>query len=173
MAQFAAYLGHPALGLRIARGRGLDLFEASALGDLAQLERHLAARANAGSETSPDGFSPLGLACFFGHRALVERLLAAGADPRAPSENAMRVTPLHSAVSRGDLELTRLLLGRGAEVNARQTRGYTALHQAAGAGNQALVRLLVERSAVRHARDDEGKTPLDLARERGHPEVVV
>ena len=172
IAQFAAYVGQAPLGLRIAKGRPRDVFEAAALGDLDALAQRLSEETQLTRAVSPDGFSALGLACFFGHRALAEKLLAAGADPKAASQNAMRVAPLHSAVSRGDEAIARLLLDRGADANARQMQGVATLHQAAANGNAALIQLLREHGADPEARTDDGKSPADFARERGHPEVV-
>src|SRR3954471_5751197 len=59
----AVYHGKPEIArLFVAPGRALDIFEATALGELERV-RELAAEMNT---TSPDGFQPLGLACFFG-----------------------------------------------------------------------------------------------------------
>lgn len=52
--------------------------------------------------------------------ATAPRLIAAGVDVNARSDDGW--TPLHVAASRGDLELARLLLDAGAEVNARDTK---------------------------------------------------
>ena len=65
-------------------------------------------------------------------------------------------------------QMTRLLIERGADVNAAQTAGYRPLHQAAVTGRDDLVRLLLDAGADRTARCDRGKTPAEYARERGH-----
>ena len=169
LALTALYFGQPALAARLARGRELDVFEAAALGDLPQLERALPAGARG---VAPDGFSALGLACFFGQRAAAEKLLEAGAEVNLSSANDFKVAPLHSAVSRGDAGIARLLLDHGADVNARQQRGFTPLHGAAGNGNTGLIALLLERGANRDLRSEDGQTPAELARARGKPEAA-
>jgi ankyrin repeat protein len=73
----------------------------------------------------------------------------------------------------GDLELTRLLLGRGADVNRGNDYGWTKLHQAGYGNDVELARLLVDAGARTdlYARGDGG-TPLVAALFWGHREVA-
>jgi ankyrin repeat protein len=162
-------MGHPELArVFLDRGAVLDVFEASATGEVGALERLLAevpARANA---VAADGFTPLGLAAFFRQRDALRLLLARGAQVNLPSQNAQKVAPLHSAVAGGDEGIVADLLARGAEVHARQELGFTPLHNAAAEGNEPIIRLLLERGADRAARSDSGRTAGEIARERGH-----
>jgi uncharacterized protein len=121
---------------------------------------------------APDGFFPLGLAAFFGHTRVVEFLLAHGADVAAVARNSQRVTALHGAVARRDVEIVKMLLERGADPNAKQERGFVPLHDAAANGNLALVQLLVTHGALVDARSEDGKTPGEMAAERGHADVA-
>ena len=158
----------------LARGPHLDVFEASTAGDLARVRELVAADGSLVNASAPDGFSPLGLAAFFRRREIAAHLLAHGADPSAPSQNAMNVTPLHSAVADGgDAELARMLITAGSDVNARQRHGWTPLHGAADGGDPELVRLLLARGADPNARNDNGDTPLDVAREKRHVEAAA
>jgi ankyrin repeat protein len=166
---FAVYCGHPRLvEVFRERGRSLDLFEATAAGDTPAVRAFLASDPAAARAVSPDGFPVLGLAVFFGHTALADFLLASGADPNAASANAMRVTPLHAATSRGDAAMVKKLLDKGAHPDARQQSGWTSLHNAASQGSVEIVRLLRTNGADLSARTDDGKTAADLAAERGH-----
>ncbi|MBI4886199.1 MAG: ankyrin repeat domain-containing protein, partial [Acidobacteria bacterium] len=61
------------------------------------------------------------------------------------------------------LEVTRLLVDLGADVNATGEHGWTALHGAAYKGVDAAVRFLVERGARTDVLDDYGQTPLSIA----------
>jgi ankyrin repeat protein len=166
---FAVYMGHPELArVFLDRGAVLDVFEASATGEVGALERLLAedpARANA---VAADGFTPLGLAAFFRQRDALRLLLARGAQVNLPSQNAQKVAPLHSAVAGGDEGIVADLLARGAEVHARQELGFTPLHNAAAEGNEPIIRLLLERGADRAARSVSGRTAAEIARERDH-----
>ena len=168
-ALYAVYCGHARL-VNVFRehGKTLDLFEATAAGDAAAVRASLASDPAAARAVSPDGFPVLGLALFFGHAAIADLLLESGADPKAASTNAMKVTPLHAATSRGDAAMVKKLLDKGADPDARQQSGWTSLHGAAAQGHVEIVRLLRARGADVSAKTDDGKTAADLAGERGH-----
>lgn len=163
--------------LLLAQPRALDAFEAAAVGDLRTIQRLLAEDPECARRFAGDGFSALGLATFFGHTAVAERLLAAGADPSAPARNLMRVTPLHSALANGDADrartLARLLIAHGADVNAVQQGGWTALHQAAARGDRDLIEVLLAHGANPQAANADGRTPLDLARSAHHAAAIA
>lgn len=83
-------------------------------------------------------------------------------------------TPLMAALSgggggrgRGGLSnptaAVQLLVERGADVNAANSRGMTAMHYAARTGNDAAVQLLADRGAKLDVRDRLGRTPQELA----------
>jgi uncharacterized protein len=165
----ALYYGHPAVaGVFAARRRRLDLYELSALGEAQAIRELLARSPDDAQRVAPDGYTALGLAAFFCHEQAARALLDAGADPRLPSRNAMRVAPLHSAVARRCVAIARLLLDRGADANAQQAGGFTPLHGAAANGDRAMAELLVDRGADPCMRNDDGCTASDLARARGH-----
>lgn len=156
----------------LARGIPLDVWEASATGKTARV-KELATRVPALIDAvSPDGFTPLGLAAFFGQEETVELLIDEGADVNARSRNAMGVAPLHSAVASGNARIVRALLEANAAVDPVQQGGFTPLHGAAFAGNGDIVRLLLDAGADPAARTDEGKTPLAIAEEKGHRVVA-
>jgi ankyrin repeat protein len=72
-------------------------------------------------------------------------------------------TPLHCATWKGHLEVVRLLLDAGANVNAHNENdhwGTTPLHAAAHANQAAIAQLLIDRGAEINALDRSGKTPL-------------
>ena len=89
----------------------------------------------------------------------VQELLSKGASIDG-SDSGMA---LYLAASR-DARIVRLLLDKGANVNAKAQvyRGRTALMNAALAGKPNIVRLLLSRGAKVNLKSDEGKTALDM-----------
>jgi uncharacterized protein len=153
-------------------GATLDIFDASAAGDEARV-RLLAEQFPASiHKYSPDGFFPLALAAYFGHRNIVNFLLDRGADANQVAENTIRIAPIHAAVSSKDLEMVRLLIEHGADVNARQQNGFTPLQGAAGSGSLDIMELLLQHGADPAALDDEGRTAADVATAHQHPEAA-
>jgi ankyrin repeat protein len=94
---------------------------------------------------------------------LVER----GAELDALGRGWMTGTALHSAVSRLQSDVVRILLEAGANPNVRQSAGWTPLHAAAMNGDLANVELLLHAGADPAATNDEGRSVSDLAAESG------
>jgi uncharacterized protein len=153
-------------------GAPLDVFAAAAVGRMETLERLLQSPAAGLNAYSYDGWTPLHLAAFFGQRAAVERLMAAGADLNAVSRNALRNTPLHAAVAGGHVEVSLLLINAAADVNVADAGGHTPFHIAAEAGYVPVAKALFERGADAHAVDAEDRTPLSRAAAKGHTDIV-
>ena len=151
----------------------LDIFEASALNKRNRTAELLSLDPEQAKAYSPDGFTALHLACFFGHPNLAEMLLRYGADPNARSRNAMSVTPLHSAAAARKQRSVEWLVEYGADVNATQQGGWTALHEAARQGNTEMAEYLLSKGADPSKKSDEGKVAADLANEKGHQLVLA
>lgn len=130
----------------------LDIFEAAAVGDTERVRELLASDPAAANAWAEDGFQPLGLSVFFGHRDAARALVEAGADVNSASRNDFKVMPLHSACATGDPEarytLAKLLLEHGADPNARQQDEFTPLMAAEQSGDERLRELLVEHGAT-------------------------
>jgi ankyrin repeat protein len=168
----AMYYGHPEIAdFLVAAGARLGIFEAASVGDLARTVELLEADPGLVNAYSPDGYQPLGLAAFFGQAQVAVYLVARGAAVNSASKNSMQVMPLHSAVAGQHLEIARLLIDQGADVNARQSDGFTALHGAAQNGQIEMIQLLLAHGADTSARGEGGMTALDYASRAGHPDV--
>ena len=121
---------------------------------------------------SPEGFTPLGLAAFFGHAQAVEALLAAGADPNRTSSESMKMPPLGSAMAVQRNDIARTLIEHGANVNGKAVNDLTALHTAAARGNIESAKLLLDHGADINATSTDGKTPMSYAEDHNQPEMV-
>src|SRR5437660_7012745 len=83
----------------VTRGAVLDVFEAAAAGDADRVRTLLDANGSLRDAHAPDGWTPLHLAGHFRQRAVIDRLLARGADGNPVSHNADANAPLHPAVA--------------------------------------------------------------------------
>ncbi|KAL6887036.1 hypothetical protein GGI43DRAFT_264528 [Trichoderma evansii] len=72
----------------------------------------------------------------------------------------------------GHHAIVKLLVEKGANIEAKDSDGRTALLWAAEKGHQATVKLLVEKGADIEAKDSDGLTPLSFAAENGHQATV-
>ena len=156
----------------LASGIELNVFEAAGTGQTQRLNGLVAADPSLVNSHANDGFTPLGLAVFFGHLDTVKALLDAGADPNLASREAMKVTPLASASAARELDIARILIEHGANVNARAANDLTPLHESAATGKVEFVKLLLEHGADVNAKTTDGKTPLDYAREHNQHEMI-
>lgn len=157
----------------LAAGPDLDVFGAAATGRSKQLEILLGLDPALAIAWSPDGFTALHLACFFGQPAAAGLLIDAGAPVDEPSHNAMQVRPLHSATAAHQVGVVKALLDAGATIDARQEGGYTALHAAAHNGDDATAALLVARGADVSLRTEDGYLAADLAQAAGHAALAA
>jgi ankyrin repeat protein len=170
---FALYYNQPQVAQAfLERAAEVDIFTAAAAGLTNRLREWIKDQPGLVNAVASDGFSPLGLASFFGQAEAVDVLLDHQADVNAPSNNPQTVMPLHSAAAGQHLGIARRLIERGADVNARQAGDFTPLHAAAQNGQIELVELLLVNGAEVNPRTVEGRTPIDYAREGGHDRVV-
>jgi ankyrin repeat protein len=142
--------------------RATHLIDLLRAGDLAAFNAEAAADPSALNGRGIDGSTPFMYAALYGDGALLQQLLAKGADANAHNDgNATAL--IYAAPS---LEKTRVLVDAGADVNARTDDGRTPLFIAAGiAGNIATVRLLLDRGAQVNpaSRSFTDSTPLRAA----------
>ena len=169
----ACYVGASALAPALLAQRAVDAAEAAALGDVSALDTALTYDADAISRRTPDGWTPLHLASFFGKEGAAALLIDSGAPLDALSTNATRNTPLHAAIAGACVHaLVKRLVFAGADVAALGEASITPLHIAASRGDGALCDLLIARGAKPHAAMTDGTTPAQLATARGHTELA-
>ncbi len=143
-------------------------------GHAAALEQALTDDNTAVQHVTPEGWSLLHLAAYYGHTALVKTLLVHGADAFARSVNSTANTPLHAAIAgAADVDCVKLLLAGGAGVNATGAQDITPLHLAASRNDRALCELLLALGADPRARMEDGSMPHHVASEREHHELAL
>jgi ankyrin repeat protein len=135
-------------------------------------------QAGAELETAtPQGYTPLALALeeekYFAAKALLD--LGAAPDTRLGTDE---LTPLMVIASKpqfemraqtinqgpSSVEIAKILIGKGSDVNARTKRGVTPLMVAATYNNAPLAGLLIQAGADLDAKTAAGRTALDIAK---------
>lgn len=92
------------------------------------------------------------------------------------SKNYEGYTCLHIASSLDHIDIVKILIGSGADVNIKAEKsGRTILHEAAWNGNLNLVKYLISLNTLCDisSKTYDGNTAFDLARSRGHWSIVV
>ncbi len=142
------------------------------------------------NQLDEEGNPPILFAAALGDRAMLKKLLDAGADPnvraREECEEAGEMAPgdgdgattlikkARAINSKQDLEILRMLADAGALVNAEDSAGRTALYHAieSGMGDPGAVEVLLSLGADPNIRDKNGVSPLMIARARLADPVV-
>lgn len=170
----ALYQGNPEEARTLAGDQHLSLAELAAFGDLNAVAMRLQESPTAVHEWSPDGWTPLHLAAFFGHAEIVVRLLRAGADHTVQARSAQGNSALHAAIA-GRLQLAAVtaLLSAGADPAAVDRHGYAPIHLAASRGDRAVAELLLACGADPGVQTRDGKRAADIAMDRGYAEVAA
>jgi len=130
----------------------------------AELAREVEALAHGGGSK---GFLPLHVAARKANGPVVRWLLDHGADVNGvnPTENTALWFVCQSGAETGArLDVARMLISAGADVNRRCEKGSTALCYAAWRGPAVMVELLLSHGARNWITDNEGNIPLDYAK---------
>jgi ankyrin repeat protein len=138
-------------------------------GDVSDVEKILKRDPTAINMQDDEGMTPLAGAVVQEQVGVVRFLLDKGADPNIPNKHGL--TPLEHACGRektNGLALAKLLLARGASVNATNVTGFTItpLDWAISADNTELVKLLLDHGAI------VGATFLSAAAGRGDVDIA-
>uniref|UniRef100_A0A8C9F3C8 Ankyrin 3 n=1 Tax=Pavo cristatus TaxID=9049 RepID=A0A8C9F3C8_PAVCR len=82
------------------------------------------------------------------------------------------ITPLHVASKRGNANMVKLLLDRGAKIDAKTRDGLTPLHCGARSGHEQVVEMLLDRGAPILSKTKNGLSPLHMATQGDHLNCV-
>jgi len=152
----AIYRGDRDEAERLAAGRDLDVFEASALGRTERVSELLDEDPALVNAYGDDGFHPVGLASFFGHVDTARLLYERGADANQIARNEhIQTAVIHAAAATDGgtdeetrYELVKLALDHGADPNLEQGGGFRAIDAARQNGDARVEQLLLERGAT-------------------------
>jgi ankyrin repeat protein len=109
-----------------------------------------------------------------GDNETVKRFLDAGMDVNLLDKRDEELsTVLMVAAMAGQTETAKILIARGAAVNARTKKGRTALTWASWRGMTDTVKALLASGAEVNSRDKWGGTPLNFAVDKGRIETVM
>jgi ankyrin repeat protein len=103
---------------------------------------------------------------------LVSDLIVLGANVDWRDEYNSNRTPLHVAAITGRLEIARMLIDAGANVNVQDDNGYAPLHVAAKYGNEEILRMLIDAGANVNVQSNTGWTPLHDVAYEGNVEIA-
>ncbi|CAG1996634.1 unnamed protein product [Fusarium graminearum] len=119
------------------------------------------------------GDTALRCAAYYGRMDIFELLLKSGADPDLTPKGAV-TTPLIQAMTRGDLEMVKLLVKYKVTIDTRETSVWsrTPMHIAVDSKKPAIVQYLLAQGADPNVRDSEGVPPIASAVKAGDPDVV-
>jgi ankyrin repeat protein len=126
----------------IWHGANYDAFAATALGDINQAQRLLAADNNVIQARDRDGQTPLHWAVLTDQLPLTSFWIQSGVSLAAT--NSTGQTALHLAAAKGFIDQVKVLLAAQAPTDIRDTNGWTPLDAAIQANQSDSIRLLLE-----------------------------
>ena len=148
-----------AIGFSCANAGSYDDFFIALKQDRPDAVRSLLERGFEPNTPTADGLDALYVALRDGSLKSAQVLIdgpKTNVDTRTPSDE----TPLMMACLRGQIDIVRKLIARGADVNKT---GWTPLHYAATGSQIEIMRLLLDQSAYIDAQSPNGTTPLMMA----------
>ncbi|XP_065340589.1 serine/threonine-protein phosphatase 6 regulatory ankyrin repeat subunit C isoform X2 [Cloeon dipterum] len=119
-----------------------------------------------------NGKIPLFLAIEVGNQSMCRELLTHLALEQLTVVNERGDYALHLAARKKDVEVARILVEYGAEVDAQNNEGQCALHISADVGDDAMVRFFFAVRASASIVDKQDRTPMHLAAEKGHASII-
>lgn len=123
--------------------------------------------------TDSEGWSALTHVCRWGLTEVAKVLISLGADVNViTSDFYDKRSILQISIEEGNLELIKLLVENGANINYIDKMGNTALMHAAWYGKEDIVTYLISKGARLDVYNNDGKTALTIAKEGDYANIV-
>lgn len=119
-----------------------------------------------------NGITALYTAAFFGHNGIVQIIINTGTIHNIDATNDVGCTALHASAQCGCIDIAKILIDHGADINIRTSAGASPLLLAAQNGYEDIVSLLISKHAIIDNTDIHGNTPLFFASKNNHLEIV-
>jgi ankyrin repeat protein len=149
----------------VDHGAKLDIFTASALGRVDEVQKFLDQKSAQTTEPPDSTWQPDRRWYSFAH--------ATDPVPKGRFSPFVWVTPLHCAVSGGSVEAASFLVSRGAPISALDGQGKTPLFWAVEKGRSETAKFLIAHGADVNGTNAFGSTPLlTAARDTVSPELM-
>lgn len=112
----------------------------------------------------PSGETPLHVAAYKGHAAVLEKLIEAGDHDCVNAVDSDLWTPIHNACAKGWLDIVQMLVAHGANPDQTSRLGYTPLMNAASKGHLPVINYLLQKKLVDpFFRNKNGEAAYDTA----------
>ncbi|WP_396172064.1 ankyrin repeat domain-containing protein [Flavobacterium sp.] len=146
-----------------------SIFTIARSGNVEQVKELMKAQPNCINQKNADGYTPLILACYRSNNEVAVFFIQNGA---LINENSPMGTALMAAVVKGNVEITKLLISKNADVNSADANGTTALIYAVQFKNKAILSLLIKSNADKTHKDNDGKTAFEHAVFAGDEDII-
>merc|ERR1712142_278967 len=122
--------------------------------------------------TGDNGVTPMHQACQEGNKDIILLLEQYGGKDLLEAKTLAGYTPLSTAVSMGQGDIAKLLIGKNVDTSVVTDRGYNLLHLCAVENKPEVAKYLLEIGISDEAVDNNGETPLAIAEKLNNVAVI-
>lgn len=137
-----------------------NIFDACRQGDLVTVEKLYTIDSNTVNIEDETGYTPLILACYYGHADIVSFLVG---KVKSLNDKTSYGSPLMAATVKGYENIVDILLNNGVNPNITDENGVTAAHYAVLYKNYNIIEKLVEANANFSIKNNVDKSAMDYA----------
>lgn len=137
-----------------------DIFNVARTGTVEEVKTLMKHNPDCINDVSPEGYSPLILACYRGNTEVADFLIQHVKDINAGSGMG---TALMAATVKGNVEIVKKLLEKKADPNIPDSNGTTALIYASIFKKHEVADFLIRAKANPYAKDNRGNSAIDYA----------